>query len=305
MVTEDCTDPDNDYGLPGAIFFCAVHPFTITPSTLTFTGGTVAWNAAQTITVMAPDNPRCGDEHARIAVRLTGTGHFRTNSVYYYGDEPAPEEGFSSATAKYVNVTVKDNDGNTCDPPESQDTTSEEETQQQKRHAKDSALELTGTNGPDELSGGGGNDLLVGKKGDDVLRGLGGNDELRGGRGADELRGGQGADKLWGGRGNDRLYGDRGADRLEGGNGDDTYTGGPGADRFVFLSNETGDKIITDFGDGDDRIVLKTERNPWPSVADIIAGVVADGDRYYVYTLLDGLTVETDTPLDTGDFQVK
>ena len=94
-----------------------------------------------------------------------------------------------------------------------------------------------------------------------------------------------------------------GADRLQGGNGDDTLTGGPGKDRFIFVSGETGDKIITDFGDGDDLIVLKTEGDaaPWPSVSDIIAGVVAQGDRYLVYTLSPGLTVETDTALRPED----
>ena len=134
----------------------------------------------------------------------------------------------------------------------------------EQQQGKDPSLDLTGTNGPDDLEGGG-NDLLVGKKGNDVLRG------------------------------------GRGADTRAGGDGDDTYSGGPGADRFVFISGETGDKIITDFGDGADRIVLRTEAFAWPSVADIIAGVVAQGDRYLVYTLSEGLTVETDTPLGPED----
>ena len=72
----------------------------------------------------------------------------------------------------------------------------------------------------------------------------------------------------------------------------------------MFFSGETGDKIITDFGNGADRIVLRTEAFAWPSVADIIAGVVAQGDRYLVYTLSPGLTVETDVPLRPEDFRV-
>lgn len=68
--------------------------------------------------------------------------------------------------------------------------------------------------------------------------------------------------------------------------------------RFVFFAGETIGKIITDFGDGDDRIVLRG--GGWPSVADIIAGAVAEGDRYLVYTLAPALTVETDIPQDTG-----
>ena len=197
---------------------------------------------------------------------------------------------------------------------------------------QDQPVELTGTDGPDELEGGDGDDVLHGGKGKDVLRGQGGNDELRGqngndklfggadddelhgGRGDDVLRGGKGRDVLFGGADDDDLYGGRAADELHGGSGndklaggkgDDTYTGGPGADRFVFVSGDTGDKIITDFGEGDDLIVLKAGGNPWPSVADIIAGVVAQGDRHLVYTLSEGLTVETNTPLDTEDFLVK
>ena len=178
--------------------------------------------------------------------------------------------------------------------------------------SQEQPVELNGTDGPDELEGGDGDDVLHGGKGKDVLRGQGGNDELRGqdgndklfggvdddelhgGRGDDVLRGGKGRDVLFGGAGNDDLYGGGAADELHGGSGNDklaggkgadTYTGGPGADRFVFVSGDTGDKIITDFGKGDDLIVLKAGGDPWPSVANIIAGVVAQGDRYLVYTV--------------------
>ena len=169
----------------------------------------------------------------------------------------------------------------------------------------DAPMTRTGTNGCDDIPGGDGDDLLIGLRGADVLRGRGGHDELRGGHGHDRLLGGTGDDLLLGGKGNDELRGGRGADRLLGGDGDDTYTGGPGADRFIFESGDTGDKIITDFGDGGDRIVLKTEGGSWPAVADIIAGVVAQGTNYYVYTLSAGLTVETDTPLRGEDFSVE
>ena len=136
-----------------------------------------------------------------------------------------------------------------------------------------------------------------------MLRGGRGKDELRGGQGDDDLHGGRGADTLFGGNGDDELTGGRGADRLLGGDGDDTYTGGPGADRFVFVSGETGDKIITDFGDGDDMIVLRGAA--WPALADIVASGVEQDAGYTVYTLADGLTVETDTPLWAEDFVVK
>ncbi len=153
-----------------------------------------------------------------------------------------------------------------------------EEEPQDPRH------ERTGTNGPDDLPGTDGNDLLNGKKGKDVLRGLGGNDILRGGRGDD---------KLLGGRGNDKLHGGRG---------DDTLTGGSGADRFVFSRRKPGDDIITDFEAGDAIVLVKDPKaDPWPSVADILASVVEQDDRY-TYTLFPGLTVQTSTALRAEDF---
>ena len=150
----------------------------------------------------------------------------------------------------------------------------------------EAAVTRTGTDGNDVLKGGDGDDLLMGKKGRDVLRGKGGRDDLRGGSGHDEL------------------YGGKGDDELVGGKGDDTFRGGPGADRFVFAPRDTGDKIINDFDAAEgDRIVLLTNRQP--SVADIIANAVAEGDRFMVYTLFAGLTVETGVPLRSEDFVVK
>ena len=148
---------------------------------------------------------------------------------------------------------------------------------------------LIGTAGPDQLYGNGGNDVLIGGRGKDVLRGDGGDDVLRGGRGSDELNGGPGRDELYGGRG------------------DDTLTGSHGADRFVFSPGAKGDKIITDFDPcAGDRIVLYSNRpGRWPSVADILASEVQEPGGYTVYTLRRGLTVETNVPLEAGDFVVK
>ena len=220
-------------------------------------------------------------------------------------DEPGEGQPGPENLKRPEKKQVQDEPGQGLSGPENREQPEEQAPARQQ--ARDSSLELTGTDGPDDLEGGDGDDVLVGKKGKDVLRGYGGNDELRGGRGADDLHGGRGADNLEGGNGSDQLSGGRGADRLLGGGGDDTLTGGPGKDRFIFFSGETGDNVITDFGDGDDLIVLKTEGAgaPWPPVSDIIAGVVAQGDRYLVYTLSTGLTVETDTPLRTEDFLVK
>ena len=101
-----------------------------------------------------------------------------------------------------------------------------------------------------------------------------------------------------------KLRGKGGHDELLGGKGDDTYIGGRGTGRFVFSPKETDDKIITDFDAAEgDKIVLRTNRQP--SIADIVATVVAQRDRYLVYALFPGLTVETDVPLRAEGFVVE
>ena len=75
------------------------------------------------------------------------------------------------------------------------------------------------------------------------------------------------------------------------------------SDRFVFSPNNKGDKIITDFDpcfSSRDWIVLVGKG--WPSVADILASEVEESGGFFVYRLRRGLTVETDVPLETGDF---
>ena len=163
--------------------------------------------------------------------------------------------------------------------------------------------DLRGDDGADEINGGKGNDTLYGGAGDDTLDGGRGADVLYGEDDNDTLLGGRGGDTLYGGPGDDIIKGGIGRDILYGGDGDDTYTGGPGDDQFVFVSGETGDKIITDFGRGDDIIVLEIdeEPSPWPSASTIVEGVETQ-DQYSVYTLSDGLTVETDVPLVAEDF---
>lgn len=176
---------------------------------------------------------------------------------------------------------------------------------------------LKGHGGDDTLTGGADDDWLIGGPDDDYLDGGKGSDLLQGGRGDDELFGGRGHDRMMGGSGDDVLKGGRGNDRLVGGSyssggGNDTLTGGPGKDRFFFgplkdddgyyASWDDGHKIITDFERGDRIILLLREEEEWPSsVADIIASIVAEGTRH-VYTLAPGLTVETDVPLRSKDF---
>ena len=140
---------------------------------------------------------------------------------------------------------------------------------------------IYGGNGTDSLYGDGGNDTIYGENGNDSLFGDNGNDYLNGQNDIDFLYGGAGKDKLYGGNGNDfvrgdedndTLYGNNGRDRLKGGDGNDilsgdadrdTLIGGAGSDRFMystntaFNTNHIGVDIIEDFGDGDDKFLLK------------------------------------------------
>ncbi|MEO1145605.1 MAG: Ig-like domain-containing protein [Cyanobacteria bacterium J06638_22] len=132
---------------------------------------------------------------------------------------------------------------------------------------------LVGGDGVDTLLGGSDDDTLIGGAGNDRLSGQGGDDLMRGNPGADVLNGGAGDDRQFGGAGSDRLNGQGGNDVMRGGAGRDVMRGGSGNDRIAGeLGNDrivTGagrDRIairsgqgfdrVTDFTDGQDRIVL-------------------------------------------------
>ncbi len=122
---------------------------------------------------------------------------------------------------------------------------------------------ILGGSGRDELHGGGGNDTirgdsdrdriwgdsghdtLDGGSGTDDLYGGTGNDVLNGGGGADWIEGNDGDDLLHGDSGNDLLYGGRGVDGLFGGSGTDQMHGGPDSDRFLFRTNEIGNRTLS------------------------------------------------------------
>jgi Ca2+-binding RTX toxin-like protein len=115
-----------------------------------------------------------------------------------------------------------------------------------------------------------------------------GADYLDGGAGRDALRGGVGNDTLLGGADNDTLSGDTQNDLLRGGLGRDMLTGGRGVDSFDFDTvSDSGvgmalRDVIMDFGDGADRIDLRT--------IDARAGL--DGNQAFTFVGSAGFTAE-------------
>ncbi|MBW7901684.1 MAG: DUF4214 domain-containing protein [Rhodocyclaceae bacterium] len=138
----------------------------------------------------------------------------------------------------------------------------------------DDTIDGTGYTKTLNLHGNNGNDTITGGDGDDHIYGGDGDDVIHGGAGDDRIAGGAGSDTLYGDDGDDTIYGsDYGGSTVDGGNGDDTIycsrggntlTGGAGDDLFVvdgwnFGATSAAElasaaNIITDFGDGADRI---------------------------------------------------
>ncbi|MEG4318422.1 MULTISPECIES: DUF192 domain-containing protein [unclassified Microcoleus] len=120
---------------------------------------------------------------------------------------------------------------------------------------------LLGSPNSDTIRGFAGNDTIQGLAGNDLIFGDRDNDSIAGNEGADTLFGGQGSDTIYGGQGEDAIKGDRGNDLLIGGEGKDILTGGAGDDLFVIertsaASTVAQADVITDFGNGNDKIVL-------------------------------------------------
>lgn len=200
--------------------------------------------------------------------------------------------------------------------------------------------DLDGGAGADNLNGGNGRDLLFGGEGGDVLNGGGGTDTasylgasagvtanladvsvntgdasgdtyvrvenllgtvyrdiLDGDSGANTLDGRGGADRLFGRGRDDVLIGGGGNDRLDGGKGDDIMTGGANRDTFVF---GTGDDVITDFGNGNDR--LKLDDALWDNAnlttSEILDfATVVNGDTVFDFGNGNTLTLENYTDI--------
>lgn len=120
---------------------------------------------------------------------------------------------------------------------------------------------LLGAPNSDTIRGLAGNDTIQGVGGNDLIFGDRDNDLLAGNEGADTIAGGQGSDTIYGGLGDDLINGDRGQDLLIGGEGKDLLTGGAGDDLFALEKTAAASSfdradLITDFGSGNDKIVL-------------------------------------------------
>jgi Ca2+-binding RTX toxin-like protein len=85
-------------------------------------------------------------------------------------------------------------------------------------------------------------------------------DVLLGNKAANVIGGEDGHDKIYGKEGDDSLIGGGGNDTLFGGLGNDSLTGDSGNDRFAFdtklNANIANVDVVTDFGDGEDKIAL-------------------------------------------------
>lgn len=111
---------------------------------------------------------------------------------------------------------------------------------------------------------------IKGTKKADVLVAGSDHTHIDGKAGDDTIKGGSGKDTLIGGAGNDHIFFGLGRDKVTGGTGDDTFhfmlPPGTGKTTFGFKNVSSGwvssklkdPSVITDFGDGDDKIDLSS-----------------------------------------------
>ena len=197
---------------------------------------------------------------------------------------------------------------------------------------KDGVDRISGGDGNDYLLGGAGRDVLMGGDGEDMLNGGSEGDRMLGGGGADTLVGDIGDDFLDGGTGNDVLDGGSGSNRLifQQGDGQDIVRGiatAGGADRtgielvtsyavgslgaspIGIASTEvvltrTGDDLVIDRNDGDDRITVEnyfgsSASNLYP-IHSIVFSDTAWGNAEINARVVSG---PSEPPLGTGTSQ--
>ena len=205
-------------------------------------------------------------------------------------------------------------------------------------HGDDNAQTLWGTPGADMIFGYGGDDTLNGGDGDDWLDGGAGDDVMAGGAGDDVYVVDSASDTIieYGNEGHDRvessvtfalwrdannvedltligagnidaigswrhntIVGNDGNNQITGGKGNDMLTGGGGNDLF-FFHKDHGDNVITDFGNGADKIQFAGTSAQ--SFDDLTIQAVSGGTEVsvdQVTVFLEGVSAAS---LDAGDF---
>jgi Ca2+-binding RTX toxin-like protein len=144
------------------------------------------------------------------------------------------------------------------------------------------------------------NDIIRGFAGADNISGGAGDDVIWGDNDGDTLSGQDGSDRLYGGEGVDIIDGGAGIDRIFGGTEGDTLTGGSETDFFFFEANAGAD-TITDWTNGEDRIVFLASSGA-TEFSDL--AIAQSGDDVTVTYGTNVLTL-SDTMLadvDAGDF---
>jgi Ca2+-binding RTX toxin-like protein len=116
------------------------------------------------------------------------------------------------------------------------------------------ALNIRGTNGPDQLTGTSKADTINALGGKDEVRGLRGPDDINGGFGPDLLHGAQGNDEFSGAPGDDTVIGNVGNDVIRGGVGRDTLEGRGDDDRIIAAGD--GQRDMVNCGSGTDVAVV-------------------------------------------------
>ena len=187
----------------------------------------------------------------------------------------------------------------------------------------------TGRDSDDILTGNSGNNLLDGGAGDDVMAGGAGDDVYIVDSAGDTIieHGNEGRDRiessvdflLWrdakqvedltltgtdhidaiGSWRHNTIVGNDGNNHITGGKGNDTLTGGGGGDLFFFHKNH-GDNVITDFGNGADKIQFAGTSAQ--SFDDLTIQAVGSGTEVsidQVTVFLEGVSAAS---LDAGDF---
>jgi Ca2+-binding RTX toxin-like protein len=262
----------------GGLFYDEVFTINLTdvneqPTDITFTGGTVAENAANgtavaTATGVDPDTGGGNDgannfENLTYSLTDNAGGRFAINGTT--GAITVLDGSllnFETAQSHDVTVRVTDGGGlfydevftiNLTDVNEGDPNDFDEQATNSTADSGSGASEtLHGTAGNDTISGNNGNDTIYGGVGIDTINGNNDDDTIYGGSGNDIINGNNGNDTLFGGSGIDNITGGNNNDIVIGGYDGDILNGSGGADIFRYLSLQDAGDTISGFSVADD-----------------------------------------------------